>query len=56
MKYLVAVLLIALGILGILAGGMDDSPGLQLLGLLLALGAIVFGVRTAWRRRRPTPE
>ena len=54
MKYLVAVLLVALGVAGIVAGGADDSPGLQLLGALLVLGAVVLAVRAARRRRTPT--
>ena len=56
MKYLVAVLLLALGIAGIVAGGADDSPGLQLLGVLVVVGAVVLGVRTARRRNRPAPK
>lgn len=53
MRYLVAVLIFALGIAGVVAGGADDSPGAQLLGLLVAIGAVVFAVRTARRRRSP---
>jgi hypothetical protein len=30
MKYVVAVLAIALGVVGVVAGGVDDSPGFQL--------------------------
>lgn len=37
-----------LGILMIVYGGYDDSPGLQLLGLVL----IVVGVLIHWKRRR----
>jgi hypothetical protein len=52
MKYLVvAVLAIALGVAGIVAGEADDSPGLQLIGVLLIVGAIALGVRIARRRR-----
>ena len=53
-KYLlavVAVLLIAIGVAGIVHGEADDSPGLQLLGVLLVVGAVAFGVRTARRSR-----
>ena len=56
MKYLVAVLLAALGTAGIVAGGADDSPGLQLLGVLVIAWAVVLGLRTARRQTRPTPK
>ena len=29
-------------------GGYDDSPGGTLLGILLVLGAMAFGARSAW--------
>lgn len=45
---LVAVLVL-LGVAAVLLGGADDSPGLQGLGVLLVLGAVVVAVRT----RRP---
>ena len=51
MKYLVAVLLLAIGVAGVVAGEADDSPGLQLLGVLFVVGAVVLGVRTARRSR-----
>ncbi|WP_198041435.1 hypothetical protein [Micromonospora chokoriensis] len=41
----VAVLGVALGVAGIVLGEADDSPGLQLLGVVLVLGAVAFGVR-----------
>ncbi|MFW6186464.1 MAG: hypothetical protein ACOC84_00455 [Actinomycetota bacterium] len=50
MKYLLAVLVLAIGVAAVVYGGADDSPGLQLLGVLLALGAVASGVRTARRR------
>jgi len=50
-NYVIAILLVALGIAGIVAGGADDSPGLQLLGLLVVAGAVVFAIRTARRGR-----
>jgi branched-subunit amino acid transport protein len=56
MKYLVAVLLLAVGVAGVVAGEADDSPSLQLLGLLVGVGAIVLGVRTARRPTRPAPK
>jgi hypothetical protein len=46
----VALVLVALGVAGVVAGEADDSPGLQLLGAALAVGAVVLGVRTV---RRP---
>jgi hypothetical protein len=49
MKYVLAVLAAVLGIAAILYGGADDSPGLQLLGALLVIGAVGYGVRTARR-------
>ena len=52
MKYLVvAILAVALGVAGIVAGEADDSPGLQLIGVLLIVGAIALGVRIARSRR-----
>ena len=55
-SYLVAVVVAALGVTGIIAGGADDSPGLQLIGLLLVIGAVVLVVRAARRRVRPASE
>ena len=52
MKYVLVVIAVVLGVSAFLYGGADDSPGLQLLGALLVLGAIVAGVRTARRTRR----
>ena len=51
MKYLVVILAIALGVAAIVYGGFDDSPGGQLLGVLLIVGAVVLGVRMARRSR-----
>src|SRR5215207_6967150 len=54
MKYLVvllAVLVIVLGIAGIVYGEADDSPGLQLIGVMLVVGALALGVRTVKRSR-----
>ncbi|WP_200207248.1 hypothetical protein [Micromonospora coerulea] len=54
MKYLLAILTIlaiAIGVAGIVYGEADDSPGLQLLGVVLVVGAVAFGVRIARRRR-----
>jgi hypothetical protein len=49
-KYLLALLAIAIGIAGLVAGEADDSPGLQLLGAVLIAGGITLGVRIARRR------
>ena len=50
---LLAVLVaVAIGAAAVVAGEADDSPGLQGLGLILALGAIALGVRSVRRRRR----
>ncbi|MEV0325236.1 hypothetical protein AB0H63_02135 [Micromonospora echinospora] len=52
MKYVLAVvalLAVALGVAGIVLGEADDSPGLQLLGALLVVGAVGCGVRLARR-------
>ena len=51
MKYFVAILAIAIGVAGIVAGGADDSPGLQLIGVVIIIGAVALGVRTALRSR-----
>ncbi|MGS2618458.1 hypothetical protein ACVCAH_28600 [Micromonospora sp. LZ34] len=54
MKYVIAVvaiLAVALGVAGVVYGEADDSPGLQLMGVALVVGAIVFGVRAVRRSR-----
>lgn len=53
-KLAAAVAMAAVGILAFLYGGYDDSPGLQLIGVLLVVGAITIGYRTARRRTRST--
>jgi hypothetical protein len=50
MKTLLAVPAIAIGIAAIVLGEGDDSPGLQLLGVLFVLGAVVLVVRAGRRR------
>ena len=45
-----AVLAVGLGVAGMVAGEADDSPGLQGLGLLLIVGAVVLVTRRARRR------
>jgi hypothetical protein len=49
MKYLVVSLAIAVGVAGVVAAGVDDSPGFQLLCVVLIVGAVVVIVRTALR-------
>jgi hypothetical protein len=51
MKYVVAILAVALGVVAIIYGGFDDAPGLQLIGVLLIVSAVVVGVRIALRSR-----
>ncbi len=48
----IAVLVaVAAGVTGVVLGEADDSPGLQGLGVLLAVGAIALGVRAVRRAR-----
>jgi hypothetical protein len=49
MKPLLAILATVIGVAAVVLGGADDSPGLQLLGVLLVVGAVVLGVRSAQR-------
>ncbi len=49
MKYVLAILAVVLGVAAFLYGGADDSPGLQLLGAVIVVGAVAFGVRAARR-------
>ena len=44
MKLFLAILAAALGVAAVVFGGYDDSPGLQGLGVLVAVGAVVLGV------------
>jgi hypothetical protein len=43
---LATALAIALGVAAVVYGEADDAPGLQLLGMLLAAGALAFCART----------
>ncbi len=55
MKYLVVplvLLVVALGVFFIVYGELDDSPGGQLIGAAMVLGAVVYGVRSARRSLR----
>lgn len=54
MKYLIAVaavLAVAIGLAGVVYGEADDSPGLQLIGAVLVLATVAFGVRAVRRSR-----
>ena len=51
MRYLFTVLAVAVGAAAVIAGEADDSPGLQGLGALLAIGAVVLLVRSVRRDR-----
>lgn len=51
LNYLVALLVIALGVAAMVYGEADDSPGLQLIGVVLIVGALALGIRTARRSR-----
>jgi hypothetical protein len=54
MKYpvvILTILLVALGVAAFVYGGADDSPGLQLIGAVLAVGGVGLSVR-AFRRPR----
>lgn len=42
---------IAIGAAGIYIGETDDAPGAALLGIVLMIGAVTLGVRTAWRKK-----
>ena len=41
---------VAIGAAGIYVGDTDDAPGAALMGLLLMLGMLALGVRTARRK------
>ena len=41
---------IALGAAGIYVGETDDAPGAALIGLVLMIGTVIFGIRTARRK------
>ncbi|WP_433504742.1 hypothetical protein ACQP04_35185 [Pseudonocardia halophobica] len=46
---LVPVLVAGLGVAAVVHGEADDSPGLQLIGVVLVVAAVVLGVRAARR-------
>ncbi|WP_229075994.1 hypothetical protein [Actinoplanes sp. DH11] len=55
MRYLAMLPLIALGVAAVVLGEQDDSPGLQLIGVVLVATAAFLTVRTFRRSRRRLP-
>jgi hypothetical protein len=54
MKWIVfigALLVVTLGVAAVVYGEGDDSPGMQLIGVVLVVGAIGWGVRSVVRGR-----
>lgn len=53
-KYVKALCLVVIGVAiaaaGIYLGETDDAPGAALIGILLMIGAVALGVRTARRK------
>jgi hypothetical protein len=49
----VSLVIAAVGVVAIVAGEADDAPGLVVIGILLVVVAMAFGVRTARRTTRP---
>ncbi len=43
---LASLAMAALGVAAVVYGGFDDSPGLQLIGVLIIVGAVVLGVKS----------
>lgn len=54
MRYALAVLGLVLGLAAIVAGGADDSPGLQAIGVVLVVGGVGLLVQTVRRRTKPS--
>ncbi|WP_181037583.1 hypothetical protein [Arthrobacter sp. ZGTC412] len=54
MRWLVSLLVVALGVAVFVLGGADDSPGLQGIGAVLVAGATILCIRAVRldRRRR----
>jgi len=53
-KPLYFVLVVVIGVFLIVYGGIDDSPGGQLLGLLAVIGGIVGVIRSNLKGRPPS--
>jgi len=50
---LVAAIGVCVGVAAFVYGGYDDSPGLQGLGVLLAIGILAWAARAVRRRGKP---
>jgi uncharacterized membrane protein YedE/YeeE len=48
-KLVIALAVAALGVAAAIYADADDAPGGVLLGMLLIIGAVVFGIRTVQR-------
>ncbi|HYJ00061.1 MAG TPA: hypothetical protein VEX36_10360 [Thermoleophilaceae bacterium] len=48
-KLILAIVAVAIGVAAVVLGEADDSPGLQLIGVLFVVGAVALGVRSAQR-------
>ena len=51
----IVVVGVAIGAAGIYIGETDDAPGAALIGIVLMIGAVVLGVRTALRKNVTSP-
>lgn len=49
---LLAVVAVVFGVMTVIYGGADDSPGAQLIGVVFVVGGIVLGVRAVRRSAR----
>jgi membrane protein implicated in regulation of membrane protease activity len=52
-RWLAALLVVALGVAVFVLGGADDSPGLQGIGVVIVAGAAVLLLRAVRRNRQP---
>ncbi|MES2966667.1 MAG: hypothetical protein V4668_02685 [Patescibacteria group bacterium] len=54
-KILAAIVLMALGVKMVMFGEMDDSPGAQMIGLLMVVAGIFVIIKTV-RKKLPAPQ
>ncbi len=54
-KILAAIVLMALGVKMVMFGEMDDSPGAQMIGLLMVVAGIYVIIKTV-RKKLPAPQ
>ncbi|MES2748879.1 MAG: hypothetical protein V4606_00605 [Patescibacteria group bacterium] len=54
-KILTAIVLMALGVKMVMFGEMDDSPGAQMIGLLMVVAGIYVIIKTV-RKKLPAPQ